>query len=310
MSTAVPTPPSTAVPTPPSSRRAALRSRSVRTTRRSCRRASFRPRGGWPARVLRRESPIRNATPRGMEASPLPSPLPRCAICLSPMRGRRRQPRVDAGDETLAAGADPEPSSPKLRELIVTECGHTFHRSCVIDLQRAQEQTGAGKKSKRSCPLCRKQLAAADSLTPSDKILPARGRAFRQWCLVLAARVGHAEELQPMATAPRVAVARPRIAGPGDGRAPACGGWRDRRGASAARGVGCGERGQRSRRGGEPTGRAAVARSLAVASLAVQPLPIPHGSSVLNHSETCSNGERARGWGPLCSGTHSLSLSP
>ena len=268
MSTAVPTPPSTAVPTPPSSRRAALRSRSVHDSPLVSARQVSTPRRDGPPACCGGVTD-ENATPRGMEASPLPSPLPRCAICLSPMRGRRRQPRVDAGDETLAAGADPEPSSPKLRELIVTECGHTFHRSCVVDLQRAQGQAG-GKKSKRSCPLCRKQLAAADSLTPSDKILPtpdgrsasgasfslralATPRSFSQWRLRLAspsparASPGLGMVVRPPAEVGETAAA-PRL--------PA---------ASAVASVDSEAVAAASRRG-----RAAVARSLAIASLAVQ----------------------------------------
>ena len=86
-----------------------------------------------------------------------------------------------------------------------------------------------------------------------------------------------------MAPTPRIAVARPRIAG----RAPACGGcWRDdRRRASAASGVGWRERGQRSRRGGEPTGsRGSCALARPRFARGAGALPISHGP-VLIRSE-------------------------
>ena len=192
----------------------------------------------------------------------------RCVICLSPMHGRRRKKPLEAGDEAQPAGADPEPPSPKLRELIVTECGHTFHRSCVVDLQRAQGQAG-GKKSKRSCPLCRKQLAAADSLTPSDKIrLPtpegrsavgasfslraaATPRSFSQWRLRLASP--SPARASPVVRPPAEVVGATTAAAP---QLPA---------ASAGASVDSEAVAAASRRG-----RAAVARSLAIASLAVQ----------------------------------------
>ena len=267
----IPTMPTTTVPTvptPPSSRARRCAAEEEGTTRRSSRRARFRPRGAALARPRAAGGVTdENATPRGMEASPMHG---RCVICLSPMHGRRRKKPLEAGDEAQPAGADPGATEPEIartdRDRVRPHVSSKLRR-------RPSARSGAGGRQEEQTVVPALSQAArgrGQPDTPSDKIrLPtpegrsavgasfslraaATPRSFSQWRLRLAHRRRPPAHRRSCARLRRLARRPP----PRPAQLPA---------ASAGASVDSEAVAAASRRG-----RAAVARSLALASLAVQ----------------------------------------